>query len=521
MTKQKYNPNEIEKKWHPDAFIGFKDAADVSLASWSPRQFSYAALICAFFAPPEKVKWQEILDPSHQSRIFDYTFYLPTLFRTVLEMGGGWILKKYSNLKNRLFKIKPHEVDFLLFSGGFNLYYNKSLFEHLLSNRKYLVTTGDHLLEHEWLLKTQSFHYTPLAHFLTRQLSDQVDKTHQQISKKIDSILTQTEVTQLLFPSSLPEVCKQACLAKLRLVFRQYTLKFVRQTILAQEVIRSSRPKLVITTHDPGPSALPFVFLAKRKHIPTLVLLHGFHDVHFGADHKSDYMALWGKLVQNRFEKILHKPRKTLFTVGFPHLDEIFQKKQAFWQRNLGQFKPRNPVKIGFLCTLYPPNTFILTKYFHEVMEKFKQLPFPIEVWIRTHSGQIVHELRSLGDHYGVKTMINPKTTLNEFLESTDVIVSWDTTAILWPMLFGKPLFYMSPWWAEANIPANKYQAAWTVKNAAELVKGLDYLVHHPEAVTKLHPGQRQFLNDALGVIDGTSGEKLANLIEHLLTSSA
>ena len=108
-----------------------------------------------------------------------------------------------------------------------------------------------------------------------------------------------------------------------------------------------------------------------------------------------------------------------------------------------------------------------------------------------------------------------------EFIKKCDIIYSWDTTAILWALIYKKPLFYSSPWGGEGFIPIKQFNVGWVPRNAADFVNYLKEYLQHPEKSKELLAKQTKFFKYTLGVTNGTSSLQYAILFKSLLNKTA
>ncbi len=158
-----------------------------------------------------------------------------------------------------------------------------------------------------------------------------------------------------------------------------------------------------------------------------------------------------------------------------------------------------------------------IAQFLFDIFEEFSNRNLNIELWFRTHPGQSLDGIDDLITYYHLKVNVNGVMSTEEFIENSDILVSWDTTAIIWAMIFGKPLFYTNPWWGEGYFPVRQYKAGWIATSAKELVSDIIRLIQNPSRANRLRVGQKKFLEDVVGVLDGTSAEKHIALLKKLL----
>lgn len=507
----------IQKEWDPDKFM-FSRSLKTSLSGWEPAYFSAAALIADFFCPRQKKYYYDL---PHEHRIpsqFDFLLNSLKSPKSIIDMVKIVIWRWWEKGKT---DVPGSPADFLFFSGGANLDYYSNVFSgfnQFKPNPKYVITTDKQSLADELKLRKKKINFTPLENYAhTKMFKMQKDETNKIIAK-IDNLYHDKQIFANLFPKNIPLTYRLALMFKLKLVITTYGKKFIGKLLLADAAIKSIKPRLVITTHDPAPSAMPFVLLAKNAGIKTLALQHGFHNLEIGADYKSDNIAVWSDFFAERFRKKLHRDGKTIFKTGFPYLDDVFKRTQ-YLKTQTGKNIPKfhQPIRLGILFTLFQIDSFSTPKFLYDTFTAIAREKMQVEIWIRTHPGQNIKDVIDLANYYKIVCRYNHVATLDEFILQTDVICSWDTTAILWAMIYGKPLFHTTPWWGEGYYPTQKYKAAWMLSSADDFIIKLQRLIADPQRIHAIIPGQKRFLKQVLGVTDGTASYKLSQLIHNLV----
>ena len=508
---------KIQQLWSPKLFL-FPNNLKFSITGWNPDHFSEATIMSKYFCDSSQVIYFE----SRKSYLKRFFF---ELFRKFISSPRiiFLILPLLRRVWMRIMKKKslPKRVDFLIFSHGFHLYfYNKLLLKlGKQANLSYVIVTAPQSLEDDSLLHQLKIPFVPLV-----SLQTSTKFGGEQINKKnlyaIVAKLNSPKMLQKIFPSTFSITVKKTLFAKLIQVIEVYGPKFFRQTEIAHQVFNNTRPRLLITTHDPGPSVIPFVSIAKKSKIPTLVMQHGFHDIHYSSDYQSDYMACWGNYFKERYVRLLHKNKNTIFPVGFPFLDELLVQRSNIKEQYT--LKNNERPRLGMLVTLYQVDPFVIPKFFIELFLALNSAGLTyIEVWIRVHSGQTLEHITELARLYNIRCIYNPSVDIVEFIKKCDIIYSWDTTAILWALIYKKPLFYSSPWGGEGFIPIKQFNVGWVPRNAADFVNYLKEYLQHPEKSKELLAKQTKFFKYTLGVTNGTSSLQYAILFKSLLNKTA
>jgi hypothetical protein len=138
----------------------------------------------------------------------------------------------------------------------------------------------------------------------------------------------------------------------------------------------------------------------------------------------------------------------------------------------------------------------------------------------RFHEGFISNDLHPLAKTFSLKYVDRSDQPLDVFIKNSDVHIIWDTTAILWAMIYKKPIIHTSANWSPPILPTQKYRACWNPRNARELVTLVRKFAEQPEIYQELIEGQKKFLKDFCGPLDGKASERLEKLISKLVKDS-
>lgn len=509
----------LQKSWHPARYI-VSSREHVGLNDWYSGFFSLAGYVNDYFVRKKQLSYFETEKEVNFLLLKNILKSLTRRLKSLPDIETLGEVIKQRIVQNNQERVEVGDVDFLLFSGGMNLYYYHLLFSRLREDLslRFINITAPQILEDELLLRKANIPFKPLADFEGERLKLRITKDQEIAMEKIP--LAVSLLKARLKDYRIPTQVKEALTRKVELLLKNNIHKFVCQIHLADEALTFYQPRLVITTHDPGPSALPFVLLAQRKKIPTLVLIHAWQNSTLGMDHRSDHVATWGKTTAEWYRPALKKDKKTVHEVGFPMFDEFFKKKLAFWQCKSRLPKLSNSIRLGLLLTVYPEPNFGWTKFLDELYKALANSKFRCRIELRTHRGQNLPDVEVLSTFYALPLKLNERIPLEQFVKQNDIIISWDTTAFLWAMLYGKPLFCTTPFWGKGLSPITKYKAAWEPNSAEELVRKIEQLKSYPKLLEKQRQGQRRFLLDVVGNDDGRSSERLLHLIKRLLSTT-
>lgn len=275
----------------------------------------------------------------------------------------------------------------------------------------------------------------------------------------------------------------------------------------AKKLISQYRPKLVITTHDPGPSALSFVAAAKVKGITTLVLTHGApSDIHFFY---SDYQLIWGKLMRRLLVR-LDVPKHKLRLGGHP----IYADYRNYF---ISHPRPSPSHTIGVITTGDGHYEWYQALYFLDLFRVLKQFK-RYRIIIRTHSMQNFPALNRLAHHFGLKITLNPHLHLEEFINQADIIITQNSTAALVPLIAHKPTILLDPrfpFLSEGLIKLHNsaFFKPKTPKQLIQIIKQITSGKITPNYFKK----QDQYIREFCGPIDAKIGERVAKKLLALI----
>lgn len=288
------------------------------------------------------------------------------------------------------------------------------------------------------------------------------------------------------------------------------TLKTTGAKILAkkhqaQRLIAQVQPQLVITTHDPGPSALAFVTAAQKQKINTLVLLHGSPSyVHYFY---SDSQLIWGPLMQHWLVRD-GLPLTKLKLGGYP----IYFDYLNYFRHH--QIRPPQPT-IGIITTGDGRYEWHQALYFFDLFRALSSLT-GYRFLIRTHSMQHLQPVAQLASYFDIKVSLNPPLHLEEFVAQSDIIITQNSTAALIPLIAHKPTVLLDPWFPFLDEGVIKHiPAFFKVKNLGTLSLLIRALMSG-----KLKPNlkiQDQFIHRYCGPLTATMSDKIARQIKRLV----
>ncbi len=413
----------------------------------------------------------------------NYFFDLVALLIRHPIVGLRWLIHLFLP---RSFSQIP--ADILVFSNGLHLASYASLFKSLSQHTKvHVATSRQDFLDAFYL---SQYHLYPHSINFTQVKIDQ-PTLHQ----------LQNQLSKISYPKHKYSSIINQCLKQIAASFLP---KFFYQYSQAQKIINQINPSLLITTHDPGPSATAFVMVAKQRQIPTLVLLHGIPSD--GWYFFSDQLLLWGKRTKAFLKQLIPAHKLILGT------QPIFYDYQQYFLHH-HRLSSRIP-QIGIILSRYGLNQSYEITYLRSLISEISKLIPNAHFLIRLHPGQYLDTNLEVNFSFG--------QTIEEFTSSCDIIITQTSTAALIAALSSCPVIYFPE-----NFPLInngilwKFHAFSPVVTAKHAAKRTQQLLSSPSFKSSYLERQHQQALAITGPINPHSGEDLARNVIDLYFSSA
>lgn len=471
--------------------------------------FSLACYIKYYFHDPKiKIKTYKTIKENYNS------LYLSVLKHSLILIKNILLRLFYIAVRKLKFDRKDNvskSQTILMQTGGLITAYYYKLYPFLINNFNFKLITYKLNLQQQISLIKLNVDFTSINSLWSAQYNSKMESI---TKKQINKINRLKDLNAMSYPFNHVSL-KKAILRQTIIFFKQNVEAVIKKILLNEQLLKQYQPKLVINSHDPSISASTLILPAKSLNIPTLLLLHGITLEHRYYETYSDHIAAWGVKTKNYFEKNNRNKGKNIFAGGFPKMDEYDFNSLS---NHINHVKESNHIlTIGLILTSYHPFDSFQSKFFHELFEALGDVTTPISCSFRFHEGFHINNLSKIASYYGIQARDKSSDNLITFLKSNEVILSWDTTAILWSMLFNKPLFYTCPVWGEGLLPVKQYKAAWIPNNAQQLINKIKEYAKNPSIYKQLLSGQKRFLEDYAGPMDGKSSERLLNIISKLV----
>ncbi|RJR30240.1 hypothetical protein C4564_00630 [Candidatus Microgenomates bacterium] len=485
---------------------------------------------------------EEIFIPgNHKSNLASYLKHSVAfqshvvMFQTNTQMNSRvlTIHKYFSQLTSRLVYL-PHvlpnlirryvrrkdsnRIDILFHSFGNNLSFYNHLFEILPrveSTLTYRIISGKHTLETLAGLTPNACEYINHAQILSQKNRQEVEKKTNVLKKQIHKELTKL---QSVIWKTMPKRLRTALFDSTYNLVKHNLFSVLYDLQAADYALDKYNPRLLVATSDPGPSALPYIMHARQKAVTTLSLPHGLFVAKQKAYPKSKYIAVWGTKNKVWFRKNLLLKKENIFVVGFPLFDNIIKKHVAFLNRNINLYKNNASIlRIGILLSPYtqPPDPY-LGRFLTQIFVYFEKYMHKYQFFLRPHPYQSINDYIISSSEQRKYFQLDLKHDMTDFLRTSDLVISLNTTAVLQAMVYHKPLIHTDVFWGQGAYPLISYRAAWSANSPRDIFKAGEKLRRYPKLAKTLIKGQDRFLRDYVGDLDGKSANRHIALFKQL-----
>ena len=400
----------------------------------------------------------------------------------------------------------------VVFSNGLNLASYHSVFTQLKARTNVHIFTGrQSLLDRFYLsLYRQSntleldFTASPVVnrtHRLTRQLH--------RLSRELK--LPRLSGLKLSFSLGFtPAMVNQLLHHNTRFLIDHWLVKFLRFYAAADFIFNQLKPKMVITTHDPGPTGVAFTLAARKQHLPTIVLLHGSPShIHFFF---SDKQVIWGPAMKRLLVNSGENPHR-LILGGHPIYYDYLHYFRKFSSARGSKFT------IGIITSGFGGHEAHQLQFFLTLLPQLADIKSPTRIIIRSHATQKLDSLKQLAHQLGLlDVIINPPLLLEEVIARSHLVITQDSTAALVPLVAAKPTIAIPLWspLADRGYVLNS-PAFFTLKPKTSLHQLIDTILDNPLLTSSQRRLQQRYLDQYCGPIDAKIGHRIAHQLEQLL----
>lgn len=290
----------------------------------------------------------------------------------------------------------------------------------------------------------------------------------------------------------------------------------VAHLVAAEEIIESVKPNLLLAGLCEASIDAAYTLAAGAAGTASLGLQHGTilkgHSECIAF--ASDDFAVWGCAAQRALDRDSHA------VVGNADFEQRYRAhRQANPSTNGIDIDPTRPVCLYLGAIGWAVNDvdrYAEEDLFAAVLDLRKALP-DLQLIIRLHAGEVTELLREMARERGVDAIIDPKASLQELLELSDVVVSQTTTAGLEAMIAGKPLIYLNIHCERDWLPYAECGAAVGVYEADQLAPAVKRVLSDATLREELARKARQLIAEQVDGLTGDSARRMADLCERTI----
>ncbi|NDJ18746.1 hypothetical protein [Myxacorys almedinensis] len=276
------------------------------------------------------------------------------------------------------------------------------------------------------------------------------------------------------------------------------------------------RPDAILLFADNHFPVQSYVFVARKKGIPTIMLQHGLDCEHYCLDEAyADVISVWGTSRLQRYQdQSTWKP--TIQVNGNPDYDRLTLPENldfsgSYW---LWATRPHCPEKCYSPSRTPQEGIQIL----EALLTALAQSPNSRLV-IKPHPMDDLALYQSYIESHSVEDRVSiVSESVRSLFPDASVVISEDSTIGLEAMFFGKVLIHAHFAPSEPVIPLVQYNAALVGYSSKLLQTALQEVDHLSEAQQQqLFSGQRRFLQEYAGICDGQAQKRVTAMIQTVL----
>lgn len=365
-------------------------------------------------------------------------------------------------------------------------------------------------------------HQTPLDRFFLNQYhlatcpinfhQPAIARRSKVLSRQIIKLQSNFKPQLPALPQNLPvkvSIIRHLLVRRTQKLIGTWLKNFFRYYAAASYLMENTQPRLVITTHDPGPSGLAFTLAAKEKNLPTAILLHGSpSEIHFFF---ADKQVIWGPRMKQLLTKHGVKSQKLLLG-GHP----IYYDYLKYFRRRHSFTRP--PFTLGILTSGFGRNEINQVEFFIRLFPELAKVKTIQKIIIRTHATQQLDGLKDLAQKYRLNIIFNPSLLLEEFIAQSDLVITQDSTAALVPLIAQKPTIALPTWMPFTDRGFVLNSDAFLKPKPNQSLSQLINKILQDKALVKTNGQQQQhFLRQYCGPIDAKIGERVAKKLLTLI----
>ena len=286
---------------------------------------------------------------------------------------------------------------------------------------------------------------------------------------------------------------------------------FGMERFLRQFLARSGT-KVLLTGTDVQPETRVAVAVARGMGIPSITIQHGIlpgdpENLEY-VPAWSDYVAVWGERGLRWFEEAGIEPSRLVVT-GCPRFDSYVTLRRV----------PQTPGaedEAVVTLLLNPSEPAVRSVMIAEYLEAFRGTPWGLT--IRLHPAESKSQFQRLWQdlapsEVGGRTTISQSEPLQQVLQASDAVVTYDSTAGLEAMLLGKPVVLYGSHLFPTASPYPPWDGISPPTTPAALREALEYVLEEDAGREDVIEAQDRYLHRENHRLDGNASQRLTELV--------
>jgi len=295
--------------------------------------------------------------------------------------------------------------------------------------------------------------------------------------------------------------------------------KYAQEFEADQHSLASERIGLVALPFDVPPRESLLIQAAKNARIPTVTILHGFPFLPEFDDRdnlQTDYLFVWGKWMQERFEKMGKGKKMRIIQTGNPKFDSIDPHLlENPWT------PPKGRSRILILSSPQLGSSVLSSdeepsRYAQELLEALKDLG--ADITLKLHPSEKEKTYQELLGSLSESITITRSGDILAYVEKSDIVIGPQSTALLEAMLMGRPVLYFNKTGFRCDAPLfNNRDGLREYTDAKEVRRSIDRLLGNEPKAMEGHRPSREQMEYYCGPLDGKSSQRVLEAIGRIL----
>jgi hypothetical protein len=288
----------------------------------------------------------------------------------------------------------------------------------------------------------------------------------------------------------------------------------LEQVAVIDHLIEEIAPSGVLLAGDNWPPFIDFVLAARKRGIPSVYLQHGRDCEHHYADEAyADAIAVWGPARLERYRRdSIHQPAR-LEVTGNPEYDD--RRPPTAIATDPGPWLWITRPHAAYKClspSRSPGEGLAILDAFIGLLERRTESRLVIKPHPRDSIPLYRERIRIAGL---ADRIVLAGGSLDERIREAAIVFSEDSTGGMEAMLHGKPVIHVHFAPSQPTLPIAEYGAGLAARSSEALGDALARIESAGAGErTRMLEGQRAFLSDFAGPLDGRAAERAATLIE-------